>query len=102
MNSNFQIPILRLTLNGNGTAWQEEPPPALNVVIPFAWSGVWAGAVTADRIGGVVNHQKAPRAAAPASTEPRKNRRDIPRSVTIHLNLTTSMAAILAIHCLKI
>src|SRR5216684_3644749 len=84
-----------------GTAWQEEHPPALNVVSPFARFGAWAGAVTADITGTAVSHQKTPKAVAPARTALRKIRRNIHRSVTVHLNLTASMACVPAMDRLK-
>jgi hypothetical protein len=40
-----------------GTAWQEEHPPALKIVSPFAGFGVWGKAVTASCTGGAVSHQ---------------------------------------------
>ena len=43
-----------------GTAWQEEQPPALNVVRPLARFGVRAGSEAGATTAGIVSHQKMP------------------------------------------
>src|SRR6185437_16416020 len=64
-----------------GTAWQEEQPPALNVVTPLARFGVRGASEAGATTAGTVNHQKMPAPAAPARIKTRKIRRSIQRSV---------------------
>src|SRR5450631_849126 len=86
-----------------GTAWQEEHPPALNIINPLTGLGAAGGAV-AGMTGepGAVSHQNAAKAMTPASTALGKIRRGIHRSVTVRLKLSASMAVIRALGCLKI
>jgi hypothetical protein len=44
-----------------GTAWQEEQPPALNVVMPLARFGVCGASEAGATTAGIVSHQKMPR-----------------------------------------
>src|SRR5438034_3600498 len=60
-----------------GTAWQEEHPPALNVVRPLARSGVRGGSAFDATTAGIVSHQKIPEPAMPAKTTRRRSRRSI-------------------------
>ena len=64
-----------------GTAWQEEHPPALNVVRPLAGSACEAEAQPRQRLPEIVSHQKMPTPTAPANITPRRIRRSIHRSV---------------------
>src|SRR4051794_8018046 len=64
-----------------GTAWQEEHPPALNVVRPLARLGVCGGSAFDAMTAGIVSHQKIPKPATPAKTTRRRSRRSIQQPV---------------------
>src|SRR5438093_4684367 len=79
-----------------GTAWQEEQPPALNIVTPLARFAVRGASEAEATTAGTVNHQKMPAPSAPARIKPRRIRRSIHRSVIEPSNSTISMNALYA------